>query len=244
MLTPGRLSVPRSSFLHESLRSQHAHAVLHTNSRILHSVRSRQHVGALPPARRAMLVQALQSAQALVSLALRGGSYAAHFAMANYYTHVGIAFAARMLIRLASLIPEHGDLHQTGRDLEAVTALLAQVPGYQFAQHIRDVVVRARSRRELPPRSGDVTPQNDEAAHRRASPVSALRTPEPHDFIYAEKLLGRGDLVSPPRGQLTAGPRHLPPRLVVPVPPARCVPYRAELTAESDGSFGSPLEWP
>jgi hypothetical protein len=97
-------------------------------------------------------------------MALHGASYASHFAQANYYTHVGIAFAARMIIRLTSLIPEHvADVRATGRDLEAITERLARVPGFTYAQHIREVVVKARRRHVLPP------------------PVSAAPTPSPAD---------------------------------------------------------------
>lgn len=70
---------------------------------------------------------------------------------ANHYTHVGIAFAARMQIRLASLLPENLDLAAAARDLELLTERLAQVPGFTFARLIRDVLVRARRRRVLPP---------------------------------------------------------------------------------------------
>ena len=115
--------------------------------------------------RQGFLVQALRSAETLVSMALRGESYASHFAKANYYTHVGIAFAARMIIRLTSLIPEHvADIRQTGRDLEAITECLAQVPGFQFAQHIRDIVVKARRMHVLPPSSRSGSPRLGGAA--------------------------------------------------------------------------------
>lgn len=114
------------------------------------------------------LLQALRSAQTLVTMALRGEAYAMNFAKANYYTHVGVAFAARMVIRLTSLMPDAVDLRQTGRDLEAVTKILAQgaspvsyfdalelmtVPGFQFAQQIRDILRRARRKHVLPPPS-------------------------------------------------------------------------------------------
>lgn len=106
-----------------------------------------------------MLVKALRSAETLVTMALRGASYASHFTKANYYTHVGVAFAARMIIRLTSLIPEHvKDIRQTGRDLEAVTKCLAEVPGFQFAQDIRNILVKARRKRVLPPSSKASSP--------------------------------------------------------------------------------------
>lgn len=145
--------VQRSNILRESLLSQYSHARLHTNSRILHSVRSRRDVALLSEKRHILLVNALRSAETLVGMALRGSAYASNFVKGNYYTHVGIAFAARMLIRLTSLIPEEVDIRQTGRDLEALTKRLAQVPGFQFAQQLREIIVKARRRHFLPPSS-------------------------------------------------------------------------------------------
>lgn len=127
---------------------------------------------ALSEQRTAHLRQAQVSAGTLVQMALRGSSYADNFAKgkqppsfligsydmdnveltaANNYTHVGIAFAARMQIRLASLLPENLDLAAAARDLELLTERLAQVPGFTFARLIRDVLLRARRRRVLPP---------------------------------------------------------------------------------------------
>lgn len=56
-----------------------------------------------------------------------------------------------MQIRLASLLPENLDLAAAARDLELLTERLAQVPGFTFARLIRDVLLRARRRRVLPP---------------------------------------------------------------------------------------------
>ncbi|GMK57174.1 hypothetical protein CspeluHIS016_0400080 [Cutaneotrichosporon spelunceum] len=193
---------PKSSFLRESLTTQYSHALLHTNSRILHGVRSRRDMAHLSEHRAQWLRQALASAQTLVEMALRGEAYATDFAKANYYTHIGVAFAARMVIRLTSLMPDAVDLRQTGRDLEAVTQILAQVPGFQFAQQIRDILGRARRQHVLPPAS-------------RGSPTSgsvplpdvsgAGTTPDglPLDFFLAEQLFGDADaIVAQPDGML------------------------------------------
>lgn len=145
--------VARTNHLRELLLSQYSHARLHTNSRILHSVRSRRDASLLPETRHALLVNALRSAETLVGMALRSTAYASNFAKANFYTHVGVAIAARMLIRLSSLIPEHVDIKQTGRDLESLTKRLAQVPGFQFAQQLREIIIKARRQHVLPPSS-------------------------------------------------------------------------------------------
>lgn len=178
------------------------------------------------------LRQALRSAQTLVTMALRGEAYAMNFAKANYYTHVGVAFAARMVIRLTSLMPDAVDLRQTGRDLEAVTKILARVPGFQFAQQIRDILRRARRKHVLPPASrasptsGSIPLPNVDAASspsttttsvpQTVGPTSAVlptlsarightATPEglPLDFYLAEQLFSApGDADMPLLGQL------------------------------------------
>lgn len=53
---------------------------LHTNSRILHGIRSRRDVAALSSERAAYLRLAQESAGRLVQMALRGSSYATNFA--------------------------------------------------------------------------------------------------------------------------------------------------------------------
>ncbi|KAL7424794.1 hypothetical protein Q5752_000478 [Cryptotrichosporon argae] len=143
--------VPASSFLRESLYTQKAHAVLHTNSRVLHGVQSRRDVPLLSEDRRSLLLAAIRSAQTLVNMSLRSTDYTRNLPYANHYTHVGIAFAARFLIRLTSLMPEAVDTRQTGRDVEQLANILARVPGFQFAQHLREVLKQARRRRVLPP---------------------------------------------------------------------------------------------
>ncbi|BEI86267.1 hypothetical protein CcaverHIS002_0605540 [Cutaneotrichosporon cavernicola] len=187
---------PKSSFLRESLTTQYSHALLHTNSRILHGVRSRRDMTHLSEHRAQWLRQALASAQTLVEMALRGEAYATNFAKANYYTHIGVAFAARMVIRLTSLMPDAVDLRQTGRDLEAVTQILARVPGFQFAQQIRDILRRARRKHVLPPASRG-SPTSGSVPLPDVSGSGLETTPDglPLDFFLAEQLFGDADAI-------------------------------------------------
>ncbi|KLT44131.1 hypothetical protein CC85DRAFT_283918 [Cutaneotrichosporon oleaginosum] len=185
---------PKSSFLRESLTTQYSHALLHTNSRILHGVRSRRDMAHLSEHRAQWLRQALTSALTLVEMALRGEAYRTNFAKANYYTHIGVAFAARMVIRLTSLMPDAVDLRQTSRDLEAVTKILALVPGFQFAQQIRDILLRARRRRVLPPASRG-SPTSGSVPLPDAPGVDTTPEGLPLDFFLAEQLFGDADAV-------------------------------------------------
>lgn len=133
-------------------------AQLFTNSRILHGVRNKQDVARMPEHRRQRLIKARKSAETLIDMCLRGKQYTKNFAFANLYTHLHIAFAARCLIRLTSLVPEGANTRQIGRDVERVAQVLTRVPGFQFAQHLREVLGRARRQKVLPPPSKPASP--------------------------------------------------------------------------------------
>lgn len=81
-----------------------------------------------------------------------------------------------MQIRLASLLPENLDLGAAARDLELLTERLAQVPGFTFARLIRDVLLRARRRRVLPP--APLAPERRMPAESRAR-LEPLPVPRP-----------------------------------------------------------------
>lgn len=96
------------------------------------------------------------------------------------------------MIRLASLMPEAvGDLAQIADDLEAVTDLLAAggflvlasmlthpVPGYQFAQQIRDLIQRARRKHILPPASKPAaSPTSGSVQQGEAAASEGVRSP-------------------------------------------------------------------
>lgn len=52
---------------------------------------------------------------------------------------------------MASLLPEACDLHQVGRDVEQVAVMLTQVPGFQLAHFLREIISKARQDQVLPP---------------------------------------------------------------------------------------------
>ena len=137
-----------------------------------------------------------------------------------------MAFAARCLIRLTSLVPEVVDVRQLGKDLEAIAHALTQgehlvrreltpVPGFQYADLLRQVLLKARRENVLPPASpaGLNSPHsfNVEVTHMPAMPdampfdtnMPMRDQPVPAmgllDFGYAEQLLNNenGGMVNP-----------------------------------------------
>jgi len=84
--------------------------------------------------------------------------YRKNFRSGNFFTHVSAAFASRFLIRMTSLVPEMVDARRIGKDVEQLAGMLNQVPGFQFASLLRDVIRRARRNKVLPPPSKPSSP--------------------------------------------------------------------------------------
>lgn len=134
---------------------------------------------------------------------------------------------ARFIIRMSSLMPEVVNVRQVGRDVEQIAQTLSKVPGFQFAQVLRNVLLKARRKRHLPPASKPASPQRGPlalptVAANSSSPVDLSSgnfntTPtgmggggsDPGltsdlDFLYAEQLfsdtgvLGGGSASMPP----------------------------------------------
>ncbi|ORY32276.1 hypothetical protein BCR39DRAFT_45188 [Naematelia encephala] len=156
--------ISKGNFLREALITGGSAADLYCNSRVLHGIRSKRDVAQLSEERKQRLVNAMNAAETLVAMALRSQQYTKQFRYANLYTHVNIAFAARFLIRATSLMPEAVNTRQIGRDVEKLAAILAQVPGFQFATHLRDVIQKARRHNILPPASKPPSPAHQNSA--------------------------------------------------------------------------------
>ncbi|WWC58635.1 uncharacterized protein I303_101179 [Kwoniella dejecticola CBS 10117] len=161
-----RNGVPKDHFLRETLITGGAGAFLSSNSYVLHEIRSRRDVAFLSDERRQWLQEAGRKAQQLVNICLRGQQYANSIQYANLLTHYNIVYAARFLIRMATLVPESCNLRQIGKDVEQVAVMLAKgeclamtnsadiiVPGFMFAHILRGVVKKARNDQVLPPAS-------------------------------------------------------------------------------------------
>ena len=82
-----------------------------------------------------------------------------------------MVFAARFLIRLASLLPDEVDLRQTGRDVEALASRLDEgtyktpkcisltpVPGFHHGRTLQRVLRKAHKERVIPPKTRPASP--------------------------------------------------------------------------------------
>ncbi|WWC86390.1 uncharacterized protein L201_001266 [Kwoniella dendrophila CBS 6074] len=156
-----RNGVPKDHFLRETLITGGAGAFLSSNSYVLHGIRSRRDVALLTDERRQWLQEAGRKAQQLVNICLRGQQYAN-----SIQYDYNIVYAARFLIRMATLVPESCNLRQIGKDVEQVAIMLSKgesidaekvadqvVPGFMFANLLREVVKKARRDQVLPPAS-------------------------------------------------------------------------------------------
>lgn len=138
-------------FLRETLVTGRAGTFLNANSHVLHDVRNRRDLMGLSEERRRWFQEAGEMAHQLVNTCLRGQQYTENFQYANRLTHYNMVYAARFMIRMASLLPEACDLHQVGRDVEQVAVMLTQVPGFQLAHFLREIMSKARQDHVLPP---------------------------------------------------------------------------------------------
>lgn len=109
---------------------------------------------------------------------------------ANHYQHVGVAFTARTLIRLASLFPDVVDLKQASRDLEQLVQLLRQVPGFQIGQMIEEVLRRARRKQVLPPLSKPPSPRFGQRGGTQAQDRSTAHSGQYNDRPGDNAVLG------------------------------------------------------
>ncbi|GFZ43669.1 hypothetical protein JCM24511_01389 [Saitozyma sp. JCM 24511] len=163
-----RLGLPKTHIMRESLITMSAGGLVYTNSLILNGVRSKRDIALLSEERHHFLTRGMKAAERIIATALRGRQYAAKF---RY--DINIAFVARFLIRMSSLIPEAANLRQVGRDVEQVAKILTNVPGFQFAQLLRGILRKARRKHVLPPASRAPSPVRNAAPLPGFTPSSA-----------------------------------------------------------------------
>ncbi|OCF41603.1 hypothetical protein I317_04615 [Kwoniella heveanensis CBS 569] len=159
-----RNGVPKEHFLRETMITGAAGSFLGSNSYIIHGIRNRRDIARLTDERRHWLEEAGRRAHQLLSICLRGQQYTRNFQYGMY--NFNIAYAARFLIRMATLMPEACNLKQIGKDVEQIAVVLTKVPGFQFAHFLQDVIKKARRDQVFPPPS--------RAPSRLASPAKAL----------------------------------------------------------------------
>ncbi len=118
-------------------------------------------------------------------------------------------------------MPEEVNLRQVGRDVEDIAKALTQgksygkiitdaiVPGFQFAQVLRDVVTKARRKRVLPPssRASSPPPTQGGAGRRSWNPVPrALDSANPSNTIMPAQMTNFTFDTSPPMIGALGGP--------------------------------------
>lgn len=130
---------------------------------------------------------------------------------------------------MSSLMPEEVNVRKVGRDVEQIAQTLSKVPGFQFAQVLRNVLVKARRKRHLPPASKPASPQRGPLAlpafnANSSSPVDLNFNTTPTgmsagnesgfttdlDFLYAEQLF------SDTTGSMGVGVPGMPPSALNP----------------------------
>lgn len=104
-------------------------------------------------------------------------------------------FAARALLRLATLLPDHVDLHRVGADLDALVGKLPWLPGYPFASLMSKIIRRARRNGSLPWPLGARTPGLLHAAGVTPSDMpSVSEASDPFDLFSMDNLFPLFDL--------------------------------------------------
>ncbi|WWD16319.1 hypothetical protein CI109_100745 [Kwoniella shandongensis] len=148
--------VSQDDLLVSDLTTQRCFSSVLSNSSLLRDIRGPNDVIKLPPHRRRWLLATLDDARMIAGRIL--SKEKDKLLHANHYSHVALASVCRIYIRLASLFPEAVDLRRTAKDLNQLADVLAQFPGFHFAQRLRYVITKARTRRVFPPETRPPSP--------------------------------------------------------------------------------------
>ncbi|WOO78134.1 uncharacterized protein LOC62_01G001684 [Vanrija pseudolonga] len=144
-------------FVTELITVKH-YTILQLNVALLQGIKTQRDVRDMPAERRHGLAEAVRAAAALVARAVRGPERA-KLRHGNRNSRLGLAHAARSLIRMASLLPEAINLREAAKDVELLADQLARFPDFHFAQFLHHVVVEARRKKQLPPGSVATSPR-------------------------------------------------------------------------------------
>ncbi|WVF67029.1 hypothetical protein IAT40_001772 [Kwoniella sp. CBS 6097] len=178
--------VGEEDFLVTDLTTQRCFGRVLANACLLSSIRSQQDVELLPAHRRHWLITSLQDAQLIAHRILTVEK--AKMVHGNHYSHVCLASIARIYLRLATLFPSIIDLRSVAKDLIGLVEVLAQLPGFRFAQQLRYAVEEARKRRMLPPETRPSSPRNPTAgmARGQATYSSSVRSTDAFSVVTDE----------------------------------------------------------
>ncbi|WOO78147.1 uncharacterized protein LOC62_01G001697 [Vanrija pseudolonga] len=128
------------------------YAMMQVSVAFLSEVKSKRDIDLLPASRREVIVSAVRASARLLARAARGAENS-KIRHGNRNVRLGLAHAARYLIRMASLIPESINLREAAKDVELLADQLGRFPDFYFSQFLHHVVVEARRKRQLPPAS-------------------------------------------------------------------------------------------
>ncbi|KAK8861759.1 hypothetical protein IAR55_002582 [Kwoniella newhampshirensis] len=152
-----RRGVPQEDILVSDLTTQRCFGTVLSNSCLLRDIRGPSDVDKIPPYRRRWILASLDNARLIAGRIL--STEKDKLLHANHYSHVALASVCRIYIRLASLFPDAVDMRRTAKDLTQLADVLAQFPGLHFAQRLRYVINKARTRSVFPPETRPTSPR-------------------------------------------------------------------------------------
>ncbi|KAL1407989.1 hypothetical protein Q8F55_004786 [Vanrija albida] len=219
-----KIGLSDDDFLVAELSTIKNYATLQNNNARCPGAITKRDIQRMPSDRRDGLISATRAAARLVSRAARG-SETAKIRYGNRNVRLGLAHAARYLIRMASLFPEAIDLREAARDVELLADELSQFPDFHFSHFLRRVVAKARNNRSL--RAGS-PPQVVPVDQPPQPMVQDTTPPLDFDFAIADNIFATEDWMSIIGGVGSAPP---PPPAVMPpnfpfmsIPPADAFP--------------------
>ncbi|WOO82902.1 Protein priB [Vanrija pseudolonga] len=137
------------NFLVTELSVMKSHSILQFHYHVLRGVQTKLDVDCLPRRRRHWLVRSLHVADELVAHMVQPEALV-RLRFADHYAFVGLAFAAKYLLRLARILPERVDLRGVVRNVTTLADQLNRFPGFSFHRQLRHVAARTRARHRLP----------------------------------------------------------------------------------------------
>ncbi|WRT65340.1 uncharacterized protein IL334_002283 [Kwoniella shivajii] len=225
--------VSSEDILVTDLTTQRCFLSVLANSWLLRYIGGPHHVSMLPPHRRRWILSSLDNARFITERIL--STEKEKLIHANHFSHVALASVCRIYIRLASLFPEAVDLRRVAKELTQLADVLAQFPGFYFAQQLRYVINKARQRKILPPETRPSSPRraansttnyqetgnidSDHPTHthglsselrsiQHASELATNESPLEFDPLLVEQLLNETFLNRPPDAAIGMSGQH------------------------------------
>ncbi|WOO78127.1 uncharacterized protein LOC62_01G001680 [Vanrija pseudolonga] len=194
----GKIGLSDDDFLVQELSTIKNYATLQNNNARMPGAITKRDIQRMPSDRRDGLISATRAAARLVARAARG-SETAKIRYGNRNVRLGLAHAARYLIRMASLFPEAIDRRQAAKDVELLADELSRFPDFHFSHFLRRVVAKARSNRVIPAAGSSPPPQQQQVQppdHVPQPIVPDTTPPLDFDFAIADNIFATEDWMS------------------------------------------------